>query len=348
MSKLSDRPIKTFTIGFDEAEQDESAAARITAAFHKTDHHELVVKPDVVELLTDLVHAYDEPFADSSAIPTFLVSRFAREQVTVAMSGDGGDELFAGYHRYRRLRQVERLRGIPAAARRVAGMAMSPTSGFDGARRLRRALARSFQTFPDDYFAGETFLVPEMREILRPLLDDDETVDPGRDLYRCHARSGDPLAAAQLIDLEVYLPGCILTKVDRASMACSLEARVPLLDHHLVQLATGLPTELKFEGDVGKKILRRACADLYPPEIVGMRKRGFGVPLTQWLRGPLKEMLVDTLQGSACRDRGFYEPRALSRMIDEHVRGRRDRSVLLYGLLMFEFWAQGSWYGDAA
>ncbi|MDH3627298.1 MAG: asparagine synthase (glutamine-hydrolyzing) [Acidobacteriota bacterium] len=348
MSRLSDRPIKTFTIGFDETSHDESTAARITAAFHRTDHHELIVQPDVIELLSDLVNAYDEPFADSSAIPTYLVSRFAREHVTVSMSGDGGDELFAGYHRYRKLRQLESLRGVPATLRRVAVRTLDLASASSGARRVRRALSRSLLSFPDDYFVGESFLSQEMREILRPLLEEQFVREPGRNLYLEHARDGDPIAAAQLIDMELYLPGCILTKVDRASMACSLEARVPLLDHHLVELVNRLPTETKLDGNVGKKILRKACADLYPPEIVGLRKQGFGVPLKQWFRGALNSMLMDTLRGKLCRDRGYYDPRLLDRLIDDHVSGRRDRSAMLYGLLMFELWAQRSVHGESA
>jgi len=351
MSRLSEQPVKTFTIGFKEENWDESAGARATAAFHGTQHHELVATPASADLIHELVSGFDEPFGDSSAIPTYLVSRLAREHVTVVMSGDGGDELFAGYHRYRKLADIQRLRRLPAALRHLLFKAGSLGGNHKWADTLRRTMGRTFLPFPDDYFAGESFLTGQMAVILRPLLDSlglDGQEEAARDLYRRHARSGDPVSAAQLIDLEVYLPGDILTKVDRATMSCSLEARVPLLDHKLVEAAVSLPLDMKLVQGQGKWILREACQDLYPPELLKRRKQGFGVPLCEWFRGPLRNILSDTLLGRNCRERGFYEHRSLEELIQQHLSGRRDRSMMLYGLLMFELWAQSHAVAGAA
>jgi len=210
MAGMTDSPVKTFTVSFAEAPYDESEPARATANRWNTEHHELRLDPDSWKTVETLADVYDEPFGDPSAIPTYLVSRFARESVTVALSGDGGDELFAGYHRYRHLKQLEQMRRIPRFARSIAARVAS-------GHRLGRAMSRSLLPFPDDYFDGENFLVPELATILRGDTDADLPAQ-GRALYRAHARSGDAVAAAQIIDLETYLPGDILTKVDRASI----------------------------------------------------------------------------------------------------------------------------------
>jgi asparagine synthase (glutamine-hydrolysing) len=334
--------VKTFSIGFEEAEFDELRYARLVAERYGTDHHELVVRPDAAEVLPRLVEHFGEPFADSSAIPTYYVAKLAREHVTVALNGDGGDELFAGYDRYRALGLYQRLSRLPAG--RSLGLAAAALGGSrlpSRARRLLEAIAAD----PEEsyartvsYFAPEAKLAlyrPELRQRLAAI----DSFAVLRERFR--EWDGRDLVDRTLhADTLTYLPGDLLAKVDITSMAVSLEGRSPLLDHPLVELAASLPSRLKLAGGQGKRVLRRAVEDLLPPEILARRKMGFGVPIARWLRTDLRELAEDTLLDRRAQERGWFEPRAVAALWSQHQSGARDRSPQLWALLMLELWAR--------
>lgn len=334
MSRQMDRSVRTFSIGFAEPEFNEAPHAATVAQALGTDHTEQIVRPDVEALFGRLIAQFDEPFADSSAIPTYLASELARQHVTVALSGDGGDELFGGYTRYADLQQ----RGpvLPAllasALRSFARRLPHDTRGRNRILELARGVRGRY--------AGMVAhpLSPAEGGVARPEIADlGGTLDtllnrwfdavPGRDL----------LSQASFVDLLSYLPGDILTKVDRMSMAASLEARVPLLDHHLVEFATTIPARLKYRDGVGKWILRRAIEDLVPPAVLEKPKQGFGVPLRLWFRRELRPHL-DTLMRPDASIFAFTEAAAVQRIVREHLAGRRDHSPMLWKLLVLEEW----------
>ena len=344
MAQASSTPIRTFSIGFAESDFDELAYARQVAARYGTDHYELVVKPSALDVLPKLAWHFDEPFADSSAIPTYYVSKITREHVTVALSGDGGDENFAGYRRYARAQQLhERLdHGMLRLAQPLLRLAAGALpvgapgqayAGFLGAGELGR------------YHRLMTY---ERSETLRHLLSSDlrgSVAAPGAAGFaRLAAELGAPdyVSTLQLIDIHTYLPEDILTKVDRASMAVSLESRVPLIDHVLMEYAATIPSALKLRGDQGKHILKRAMASSLPGDILSRRKMGFGVPLGDWFRGELRELVRDVLLSQAARERGMFRPEAIARLLDAHDAGRRDYSARLWALVCLELW-MGQW-----
>ncbi len=348
MQKNSEQPVKTFSIGFPVAEYDETKYARQVAEHLKTEHHELQVTPDAVAILPKLAYHYDEPFADSSAIPTWYVSQMTREHVTVSLSGDGGDELFAGYPRYR--------------AVALAGM-------FDYLGPLRSLLAARFwQKLPASSrqksrirqfkrFSEALSLSPARRyldwisifnESRRAALYSDEFLaelpdsDPFAFLNSAwkKMKGRDAVTTASLTDLVTYLPCDLMTKVDIASMAHSLECRAPFLDYRVVEFAASLPRRLKYRGGKGKRILRAALGHLLPKEIWTRKKMGFGVPLDHWFRNELRELLCDTLLDPRSLQRGYFDPAAVRRLVDEHVSSQWDHSARLWLLLMFELWQQ--------
>ncbi|MDO8475185.1 MAG: asparagine synthase (glutamine-hydrolyzing) [Candidatus Rokubacteria bacterium] len=341
MAQASSAPIRTFSIGFDEADFDELRFARQVAARYGTDHYELVVKPNALDVLPKLAWHFDEPFADSSAIPTYYVSKITREHVTVALSGDGGDENFAGYRRYARaLALHERLDSGPARLAhplcRLAS-ALLPTgapgqawAGLLGAEPLER------------YFRLVTY---QRHETLRRLLSDEladlarSAADPAV-FSRLAAEAGAPdyVSALQHIDIATYLPDDILTKVDRTSMAVSLESRVPLLDHRLMELVATIPSGLKLREGTGKYLLKRAMANDLPPEILTRKKMGFGVPLGAWFRRELHDMTRDVLLGPQARQRGIFRTSEVEALMATHDAGRRDCSARLWSLICFELW----------
>jgi asparagine synthase (glutamine-hydrolysing) len=341
MAKASPTPIRTFSIGFDEADFDELAYAREVARRHETDHCEFVVKPDALEVLPRLAWQFDEPFADSSALPTYYVSKITREHVTVALSGDGGDENFAGYRRYAlAVQRHARLDGFSGRAPRAlagAAAALLPGTmrghGFlelmaaDGVERYFRMVA---------YQRSATLarlLTPETRALV------DGRVDPA--LFRSLAAEGgslDYLSTLQYLDVRTYLPEDILTKVDRTSMLVSLEARVPLLDHVLMEYVATMPSGLKLRGGEGKSVFKKAMAADLPASVLTRRKMGFGVPLAAWLRRDLRDYARDTLLGSRARQRGLFAPEAVEAILAEHA-GGRDHSAQIWALLVFEEWA---------
>jgi asparagine synthase (glutamine-hydrolysing) len=333
MARQLDRPVRTFSIGFDvDAFNEAPHAARVAAALG-TEHTELIVRPDADALVERVVLGFDEPFADSSALPTYLVAELARQHVTVALSGDGGDELFAGYTRYAELMGR---RELPAWARRVlAPAARALPHGAYGRNRLldlSRALRQRYATTVASPLAEAEGgvgrgLLPGVREPIDA---------PLRELF-ASAAGRDLLTQLTLVDLQSYLPGDILTKVDRMSMAVSLEARVPLLDHPLVEFAVSLPSALKLRDGTGKWIFREAIRDLVPASVLEKPKQGFAVPLAQWFRGPLRYRL-DALTAHGAPVLDYAERTTVMRLRNEHLSGRRDHSATLWRLLALGIW----------
>ncbi len=334
--------IATFSIGFREESWNELPLARLVARRYGTDHHELVVAPDAAELLPEIVGAFDEPFADSSALPTYLVSRLAAGHVTVALSGEGGDELFGGYETYvadllaARVGRVARLASplverLPSSAERVS---------LD--YRLKR-FTRAAHLPPLERHHGwkEIFGPAARASLLAPGLRDGR--DPV-DLLRARwaeTAGAEPLARLQDVDLGIYLPDDLLVKTDRASMAHSLEVRVPFLDPVVAELALALPTAQKVRGTAKKRLLRRAVAPLVPAEVLSARKRGFSIPAAAWLRGPLVPFAREVLSVGTLRRHGLLEPVAVHAVLERHVSGREDLSRQLWGLLSLTLWREG-------
>jgi len=345
MAQVSDEPVNTCSIAFDEPAYDESAYARQVAERYGTRHYVEQVGSDDFDLIDTLAALYDEPYADSSAIPTYRVCQLARKRVTVALSGDGGDESFAGYRRYRLHLAEERMRGaLPLALRRpVFGLLGRVYPKADWAPRVLRAKA-TFQALSRDaveaYFTGVSILRDDARRALysgsfRAQLGGYNAVE----VFHRHAARADvedPLALVQYLDLKTYLVGDINTKVDRASMAHSLEVREPLMDHPLVEWLASLPSALKLRGQEGKYLLKKAMEAHLPKEILYRPKRGFAVPLARWFRGPLRDRVRAAVLGPRLLDTGFFNRAQLQRLVDQHQSGLRDHSAVLWSLLMFD------------
>ncbi len=339
-SQSSARRVSTFSIGFKERSFNELELAREVARRYGTDHHELVVSPDVDELLPKLVAAFDEPFADSSALPTYLVSELAAQHVKVVLSGEGGDELFGGYETYAADRLAERIG--PIASRLAPLVELLPSSSrrvsLDyRAKRFVRAAAlpplERHHGFKEIFSEGqrERLLAPDWRA---PAAD---PLDPWR--ARFAETAGAPLLARlQDVDLGIYLADDLLVKTDRMSMAHSLEARVPYLDTAVSELALALPTALKVRGLSKKRLLRQAARPLLPEGILRARKRGFSIPAAAWLRGELKPLAQELLAPARLRAQGYFEPAFVSGLLEDHCARREDYSRQLWGLMSFSLW----------
>jgi asparagine synthase (glutamine-hydrolysing) len=340
MAEASSRPVRTFSIGFDDPRYDELDHARSVARHFGTEHHEFVVKPDALAILDDLIGHFDEPFGDSSAIPTWYVSEIARRHVTVVLSGDGGDELFGGYERYSPHPRIAAFdRWSPPATRSVASLVWPLLPhGATGKNFLRRAARDERGRYLDQigYFQRdekEALLTGDVRGRIAG-------TDAEARLATHFARFGGLPWHGQMMnfDFETYLPEDILTKVDRMSMAHSIESRVPLLDNNVVDFAARLPAGLKIKNGRKKHILKEAAAGLLPAGILARRKQGFAVPVGGWFRGDLREFFSDVLLSATARERGYFEPRFVERLVREHVTSRRDHTLRLWGLVVFELW----------
>jgi asparagine synthase (glutamine-hydrolysing) len=340
MAEASARPVKTFSIGFDEPRYDELEHARVVARHFGTDHHEFVVKPDALAIVDDLIGHFDEPFGDSSAVPTWYVSEMARRHVTVVLSGDGGDELFGGYERYRPHPRVAAFdRWAPPGSRALAALLWPRLPhGAMGKNFLRRVARDPAGRYLDQM---AFFQADERRALLSADLQrraDSDAVEQ-RFLRRFARFATLPWDAQMMaVDIETYLPEDILTKVDRMSMAHSIESRVPLLDNEVVEFAARLPASMKIRNGRLKHILKEAASGILPPQILARRKQGFGVPLAVWFRGGLRELFSDVLLSPRSRQRGYFEPRFIERLVREHITGRRDHTLRLWSLVVFELW----------
>lgn len=345
MAGISPDPVVTCSIAFSDPRYDESAYASEVAKRYRTNHHVDRVESDDFDLIDALAQLYDEPFADSSAIPTYRVCQLARRRVTVALSGDGGDESFAGYRRYQMHLMEERLRAcMPLGMRRpVFGALGRLYPKADWAPRMFRAKT-TFEAIARDSVAAYFHTVSIVRDSMREqLLSTSFKRKLGGyraiEVFRRHAARADtldPLALAQYLDLKTYLVGDINTKVDRASMAHSLEVREPLMDHPLVEWLATLPSSLKSRGTVGKYLLKKAMEPMLSQEILYRQKMGFAVPIASWMRGPLRQRIRDTVLGSRLMDTDIFDDSCLRRLVDEHLSGRRDHSAPLWSLLMFD------------
>jgi asparagine synthase (glutamine-hydrolysing) len=348
MAQTSGTRVKTFSIGFDEPDFDELHHARRVARHFGTEHHELVVRPDAVAILDRLVSHFDEPFADSSAIPTWYVSEMARRHVTVVLSGDGGDELFGGYDRYvphSRVTAFDRYGSRPL--RRAAALAASALPhGARGKNFLRHVGRDARGRYLD---AIRFFSADEKPALLSPDVQRRLTgPDPETRLARHFERYEHLPWPSQMMhfDAETYLPDDVLTKVDRMSMAHSLESRVPLLDNEVVAFASSLPSSMKIHAGRRKHVLKVVAERLLPPDVVNRSKQGFGVPLGVWFRGNLQELFADTLLSENSLRRGYFQPRFVRRLVNEHLTGQRDHTLQLWQLIILEKWHQH--YVDSA
>lgn len=344
MSRLVDRPIRTFSIGFAEAEFNEAPHAARVARALGTEHTELIVRPDVDALVEDVVRSFDEPFGDSSALPTYLVARLARQQVTVALSGDGGDELFAGYTRYSELQARSELR--PAALRAlIRCVARALPHATLGRNRLLDLGRTRWGRYAATIAAPPG--VDDGGVALPDIADDVGGFDALIDRWTRDSAGRDFVTRMMLVDLQSYLPGDILTKVDRTSMAVSLEARVPLLDHTVVEFALSLPPHLTIRDGEPKWLLRRAVSDIVPQCVFERPKQGFAVPLRHWFRRELRHR-VDALLRDDSPIYEFADLEAVRRTAAEHQSSRRDHSLLLWRLLVLDLWLRSLDRGELA
>ncbi|WP_153160986.1 XrtA/PEP-CTERM system amidotransferase [Zoogloea sp. 1C4] len=351
MAGLSSDPVNTCSIAFDDPAFNESEFAKMVADRYQTRHYVETVKSDDFDLIDTLAALYDEPYADSSAIPTYRVCQLARKHVTVALSGDGGDESMGGYRRYRMHLMEEKMRGsMPAGIRRpVFGLLGRMYPKADWAPRMFRAKT-TFQALARDsvqaYFHSVSILRDDMRRSLfsskfRAELSGYNALE----VFRRHgnaAQTDDPLALIQYLDTKTYLVGDINTKVDRASMAHSLEVREPLMDHKLVEWLATLPSGLKIKGQEGKYVFKKAMEPMLPRDVLYRPKMGFAVPLARWFRGPLKERVREAILGSTLAETGIFNREYLEHLVDAHQSGARDYSAPLWTTMMFEAFLRNS------
>jgi asparagine synthase (glutamine-hydrolysing) len=337
----SSEPVHTFSIGFEERSFDELDDARAVAQLYGTRHEELVLRPDAALLLPALADAFDEPFADSSALPTYLVSQLAARHVKVALSGEGGDELFGGYYTYAADLLALRVGRLAPLARPLVERLPSSSRRTSFEYKAKRFVRAAGLPPLERHHAWKEIFSPDARaELLGSDPLSGSRLDPV-DLLRtrfAETEGAEPLARLQDVDLGTYLVDDLLVKTDRASMAHSLEARVPYLDPLVAGLAQALPTQLKVSGLRKKRLLRKAAAPLLPRRIVYGRKRGFSIPAAAWLRGELEPFARDVLSPETLQRQAFFEPTSVTRLLDRHVAGREDLSRQLWGLLAFTLW----------
>lgn len=336
MQSESSNPIQTFSIGFKEKRFDESGHARRVAAHLGTDHHEEICDPsEAIPIIRQLPHYYDEPFADPSAIPTMMVSRFARKFVTVSLSGDGGDELFCGYPRYAWYRSLGKMEAVPLWLRKKIARILHMIPH----HRMQKVATSITHPQTIDAYLALVGVCDKKRlpELLNRTFDDGEL-----GFYRTYRETREiaELDRMMAVDIRTYLPDDILAKVDRASMAYSLEARVPLLDHRIVEFAGRLPLDHKFRKWEQKYLLKRLLHRFVPRELVDRPKMGFGVPLDRWFRGELTALVREYLDGERLRREGYFRPDGITAIVEEHLSGRRNHFMVLWALLQFGMWKE--------
>lgn len=342
MSQLLDKPVKTFSIGFNEDTFNELKFARLTAKQFQTDHHEFIVTPDLVKIVDKLVWHFDEPFADSSALPTYMVSKMARDYVTVILSGDGGDELFAGYTRYiGAFQKPEIFKSLPAFLKKSL---QACSSLLPHPIRGKYYLYNASLDFIPSYVDSVSYF----NSLRKKLLYSDEFLNAlncnfGRNEQRyieiaSSVATGDLTDNLLYLDSKTYLPSDILVKVDRMSMAVSLEARSPLLDHELIELVQTIPAKLKLNGTQTKYIFKKAMQGIVPDEILYREKQGFGMPINEWINAQLKDAIYEVLSERKTIERGYFKPSYIRTLLDEHKSKRRDHSHALWILWMLELW----------
>ncbi|MBC7795927.1 MAG: asparagine synthase (glutamine-hydrolyzing) [Pyrinomonadaceae bacterium] len=332
--------VKTFSIGFNEDSYDELKFARIAAKHFDTEHHEFVVTPDLVDVIDDLVWHFDEPFADSSSLPTFMVAKMARDFVTVVLSGDGGDELFAGYTRYAIDKKRGGLANMPKFIREklMIPLAANLPHGARGRNYLRNVALEPVERYIDSVsqFSAlnrQSLYSKDFRQTLNGAFG------AGEKLFAEIANAqSDALEKLLYLDGRTYLPSDILTKVDRMTMAASLEARAPLLDHELIEFVGKIPAALKLKGLTTKHIFKQALTGIVPDEILHRKKQGFGVPIDVWINNQLRERISETLLESRTLERGMFDAKYIKTLLDEHSKKRRDNSHALWELFVLELW----------
>ena len=349
MAQESSTPVKTFSIGFEEQDFSELKYAKQVAEYIGAEYHEFIVKPDALEVLPILVEHYGEPYADSSAIPTFYVSKETRKFVTVALNGDGGDESFAGYERHAAMRLAENYHRLPAFVRKSlieTAVNLVPTSELKKSRvrDAKRFLQAASLPKVERYFRWMSTFNREAKKKLytREFTETVEGQNPSRflDEWFANANGSGILDATLLTDQMTYLPNDLLVKVDIASMANSLEARSPFLDHKVIEFAASLPENIKMKRFETKSLLKKVAAKLVPPEVIYRRKMGFGVPIGNWFRGEMKDFVREILLSEKCLKRGIAKPEMITRYVHEHTNSERDHAFQIWTLLMLELWFQ--------
>lgn len=345
MRAQTSNSLKTTAIGFDVASQDESPYAAAMAKHFGCDHRTERVKADATSLLETLLWHFDEPFADASALPTWLLSQVTRRRVTVALSGDGGDEAFGGYDKYRwdaRERQIRGLLPQPLWQLLARAAGIRPLERFEPWRRSANLLRTLADSPEEAYFRTQSFMTPEqLQELIDPDLQARLTgYQPARwTLQAFREASGlDPLTASQWVDITTYLPGDILTKVDRMSMGHALEVRCPLLDYRVLEFALRLPTQLRLQDDQGKRVLKRLLERRVPTQLVNRPKHGFTIPVEEWMRGPLVPLFRDVVLGGSLPTAGLLQMDAVERMLRMHQKGEANRGMELWILLVLGMW----------
>ncbi len=349
MAELSDKPVKTFSIGFEEQDFSELKYAKAVANHVGAEYNEFIVKPNALEILPTLVEHYGEPYADSSAIPTYYVAKETRKFVTVALNGDGGDESFAGYERHVAMRIAEKYHKFPSLLRKIfveAPINLVPTSELKKSRvrDAKRFLQAASLPKTERYFRWmSTF----NREAKSEIYTNEFTKTVANNhaskfLEEWFAKStGNGIVDATLLtDQMTYLPNDLLPKVDIASMAVSLEARSPFLDHKVIEFAASLPENLKMKGFETKSLLKKVAAKLVPKEVIYRRKMGFGVPIGNWFRGEMKDFVKDVLLSENCLKRNIIKPEFIEKYVREHTNGEKDHTFQIWTLLMLEMWFQ--------
>lgn len=348
MAQESSEKVKTFSIGFEEQDFSELHHARRVAEWVGADHHEFIVRPDAIEILPLLVEHYGEPYADSSAVPTYYVARETRKHVTVALNGDGGDESFAGYERYAAMQLAENYRKVPEFVRKSVnvGVGLIPTSELSRSRLRsgKRFLEAASLPKVDRYLRWvSVFDAAAKSSLYSEAFKSETTSGYAKSLLEpwfVRANGSGFVDASLLADFMTYLPNDLLVKVDIATMAVSLEARSPFLDHHVIEFAASLPEKFKLRGLTTKYLLKKVLRKLLPSENLDRRKMGFGVPIGHWFRGKMQPFLREVVLSEKASKRGLFKPEIVRQLVDQHTEGKRDYSHQLWTLLMLELWFQ--------